>query len=309
MTMAGSAGAGLVAALALNLIYRRIQSEWPQNYFSLTDYWSHVKALVPSRYIVFRFGPIMLVGIFGVRQMDALDWPVWPFTAVTFVVHAGATSLRAAWRIIRFRRSDERRGPLLVLHLVTTTAVAACLATAMLVGDRLSALVPDLESIRDEIWAALLGSMLTFAFIRSTRAPQRTLAEIVATQRRRIGPELLSYARRAAAENGLDPNVVETVLLVESIQRPQWFRRLEWLKGILFRSGSYGIMQVQTQRPIGDRDSIDLALEIHHDAFRTPSHPDSGHYAPVSSQLRRYNRSPALLELADDVHGEVYLPW
>ncbi|WP_419944902.1 hypothetical protein [Candidatus Poriferisodalis sp.] len=309
MTMAGSAGAGLVAALALNLIYRRIQSEWPQNYFSLTDYWSHVKALVPSRYIVFRFGPIVLVGIFGVRQMDALDWPVWPFAAVTFLVHAGATSLRAVWRIMRFRRSDERRGPLLVLHLVTSAAVAACLAAAMLVGDRLSALVPDLESIRDEIWAALLGSMLTFAFIRSTRAPQRTLAEIVATQRRRIGPELLSYARRAAAENGLDADVVETVLLVESIQRPQWFRRLEGLKGILFRSGSYGIMQVQAQRPIGDRASIDLALEIHHEAFRTPSQPDSGHYAPVSSQLRRYNGSPAFLELADDVHGEVYLPW
>ena len=46
MAMVGSAATGLVAALALNLIYRRIQSEWPENYFSLTDYWSFVKALV-----------------------------------------------------------------------------------------------------------------------------------------------------------------------------------------------------------------------------------------------------------------------
>lgn len=309
MAMAGSVATGLVAALALNLVYRRIQSEWPQSYFSLTDYWSHVKALVPSRYIVFRFGPVVLVGLFGVRQMEALEWPAWPFSAVTFVAHAGATSLRAGWRIVRYRRSDERWGPLLVLHLVTTAAVAGCLVAATLLGDWISVLVPDLESIRNEIWAALLGSMLTFAFIRSTRAPQRTLADIIATQRQRIGPELLSYARRTAAENDLDAKIVETVLLVESIQRPQWFRRLEWLKGILFRSGSYGIMQVQTQRPIGDRASIDLALEIHHDAFRTPSQHDSGHDEPVSSQLCGYNRSQAFLELADDIHGEIYLPW
>lgn len=305
MTIVGSAAAGLMAALALNLIYRRIQSEWPESYFSLTDYSSHVKALLPSRYIVFRFGPVVLAGLFGVRQMDALDWPVLPFAAVTVVVHTGATSLRASWRIVRFRQSDERWGPLLVLHLATAVVVAGCLVATVLIGDRLSFLVPDLQSIRDEIWAALLGSMLTFAFIRSTRAPQRTLVEIVAAQRRSIGPELLRYARRTATENGLDADVVETVLLVESIQRPQWFRRLERLKGILFRPGSYGIMQVQTKRPMGDRASIDLALMVHEGAFQPLSQPDSNHYKRVSSQLREYNRSPVFLELADDIYKEI----
>ena len=56
----GSAAVGLVAGLVLNLIYRRIQSEWPESYFPLSDYWSYVKALAPSRYVLFRFGPVLL---------------------------------------------------------------------------------------------------------------------------------------------------------------------------------------------------------------------------------------------------------
>ena len=306
MTIAGSAAAGLVAALALNLIYRRIQSEWPENYFSLTDYWSYVKALVPSRYIVFRFGPVVLVGLFGVRQLDELGWPVWPFAAVTFGAHVGVTSLRAVWRIARYRRAGERSAPLIVLHLGTAAAIAVCLAGSALVSGELSFLVPDLESIRNEIWAALFGSMLAFAFIRSTRAPQRTLVEVIAATRRRIGPELLNYAWLSALERGLDTRVVETVLLVEAIQRPKWFRRLEWLKGLVFRTGSYGIMQVQSQRPISDRASIDLALETHRAAFETAPSSEPGRYTQVSDQLRSYNASPAFLELADDIYNETH---
>ena len=309
MEIVGSAAAGLAATLALNLIYGRIQSEWPASYFSLTDYWSYVKALVPSRYLLFRFGPVVLVSIFSARQLDALNWPAWPFAVVAIVAHTGATSLRAAWRIIRFWRADERSAPLLLLHLVTATAIAACLAAAAQVGGELAFLVPDLESIRNEIWAALLGSMLTFAFIRSTRAPQRTLADIVQTQRRRIGPELLDYARRCASEQGLDPDLVETVLLVESIQRPGWFRRMEWAKGLLLRRGSYGIMQVKTQRPVSDRESIDIALDVHRAVFQWAPQPESGGYVPVSTQLHGYNSSPAFLELADDVHNELDSPW
>ena len=309
MGMVGSAATGLVAALALNLINRRIQSEWPENYFSLTDYWSYVKALVPSRYIVFRFGPVVLVGLFGVRQLDELGWPVWPFAAVTFGAHVGVTSLRAVWRIARYRRAGERSAPLIVLHLGTAAAIAACLAGSALVSGELSFLVPDLESIRNEIWAALFGSMLAFAFIRSTRAPQRTLVDIIAATRSRIGPELLNYAWLSAHERGLDTRVVETVLIVEAIQRPRWFRRLEWLKGVVFRRGSYGIMQAQSQRPIGDRASIDLALDNHREAFEIQPESEPGRDVPVSSRLRSYNSSTAFLGLADDIHNEMYPTW
>ena len=309
MNYLGSDGFGLVAGLALNLIYRRIQSEWPQSYFSLSDHWSYVKALVPSRYVLFRFGPVVLIGFFFSRQLADLGWPAWPFVAVAVAAHVGSTSLRAAWRMVRYQEAGERSSPLVVLHLATAAIVAACLTVGALIKTRLSDWIPDFESIRDAVWAGLIGSLLAFAFMRSTRVLEGTLADIVQDQRRRIGPALLEYARDLALHNGLDAELVETVILTESIERPRWFRRLERIKGIVFRRGTYGIMQVRSSRPIGDRRSIECALEMHRAAFELPSGATSGKRpASVSGRLRSYNGSRQFLRLAEDVYHEIVAP-
>ena len=300
----GSAGIGLLVGLALSLLYRRIQSEWPQSYFSLSDYWSHVKAQVPSRYVLFRFGPVVLLGLFFSRQLADLGWPAWPFVAVAVVVHASLTSLRAVWRLVRYRGAGERSAPLIVLHLMTVMTVAACLIGAAMLREHLSSWVPDFESIRDAIWAGLIASMLAFAFMHWTRAPEQTLADVVRVQRQRVGPELIAYARGLARERNLDPDLVETTILTESIQRPRWFRRLERMKGIVFPKGTYGIMQVWSSRPIGDRRSIDRALEVHAVAFERP-YEGTARSTLVRMRMRSYNGSRAFLDLAEEVHGEV----
>ena len=304
MEYLGSAGFGLLVGLALNLLYRRIQSEWPQSYLSLSDYWSHVKAQVPSKYLLFRFGPVVLLGVFFSRQLADLSWPVWPFVATAVVMHASLTSLRAAWRLLRFRAAGERSAPLIVLHGMTVMTVAACLVSAAMLGEHLSSWVPDFESIRDAIWAGLIASMLAFAFVHWTRAPERTLTDIVRVQRQRVGTELIAYARGLALERDLDPDLVETAILTESIQRPGWFRRLERMKGIVFPNGTYGVMQVWSSRPIGDRRSIERALQIHAVAFERPS-GGTTRSRLVRTRLRSYNGSRAFLDLAEEVHREV----
>ncbi len=304
----GSAAFGLLGGMVLNLIYRRIQSEWPQSYFSLSDYWSHVKAQVPSRYVLFRFGPVVLLGVFFSRQLADLDWPAWPFVVTAAVVHASLTSLRATWRLVRYRGAGERTAPLIVLHLLTAVTVAACLVGAAVLGEHLSTWVPDFESIRDAVWAGLIASLLAFAFVHWTQAPERNLAEVVRVQRQRAGPELLWYARRSAMESGLDPNLVEAVILAESMQRPRWFRRLERLKGLIFPKGTYGIMQVWSSRPIGDRRSIERALQTHRAAFQMLSEESGGQPVQVSEQLRSYNSSWNFLDLATEIYWQLVEP-
>lgn len=300
----GSAGFGLLAGLALNLIYGRIQSKWPESYFSLGDHWSQVKAQVPSRYVLFRFGPVVLLGVFFSRQLADLGWPTWPFVVTAVAVHASLTSLRAVWRLVRYRVAGERSVPLIVLHLTTVVAIAACLIGTAMLREHLSSWVPDFETIRDAIWAGLIASLLAFAFIRWTRASESNIADVVMAQRQRVGPELIWYARQLARERNLDPDLVETTILTESIQRPRWFRRLERLKGIVFRRGTYGIMQVRSSRPIGDRSSIDRALEVHAVAFEL-SADGTTESTLVRERLRSYNGSRVFLDLAEEVHGEV----
>ena len=96
------------------------------------------------------------------------------------------------------------------------------------------------------------------------------------------------------------------MILVESIQRPRWFRCLERLKGLIFRKGTYGLMQVKSPSPIGDRASIDRALRIHRAAFtRVTGNPRAVDAASVVAQLRSYNGSLEFREVAQDVYREV----
>ena len=119
---------------------------------------------------------------------------------------------------------------------------------------------------------------------------------------------MIDYARESAAREGLDPDLVETVILIEAIQRPRWFRRLEFMKGIIFRKGTYGIMQVQSPRPIRDRTSIDKALQTHRAAFK-PREAEGRSYNSISEQLRSYNRSQQFLDLANRIYREAVRPW
>ena len=308
-TTLSSAALGLVAALVLHFVYRLIQSNWPTSYYALSDYWSYVKALLPSRYLLFRFGPVVLISLFGAHQMRTAGWPVWPFVATTAAIHAGTTSLRAAWRVVRYRQDGDRNAPLVMLHLVSAAAIAVtCVAAALLTATDLAVLVPDYDSIKNELWAAALASVLTFAFFRAIQAPQRTLAELIKSQRQRISPQLFEYARAMADHWGLDYHAVETVILTESIQRPKWYRLGERIKGLVFRKGTYGIMQVQSPRPLNDRQSIDLALREHRDAFMYPeayAAKVGQSHSLARERLSNFNSSPQFLDLATDIYYEI----
>ena len=51
-------------------------------------------------------------------------------------------------------------------------------------------------------------------------------------------------------------------MIIENIQRPCWFRRIETLIGKVARRGSYGIMQVQADRPLSNKQSIKQGVGI-----------------------------------------------
>lgn len=274
---------------------------------SLADPSAYIKAAIPGRYLLFRFAPIVLVGFLGGRIIEDQGWPAWPFVVTALTLHAGTTSLRAVLRESLYGQYGVRHVPLIILHLCTVVVVAACLVLPALFGGVASELAPDFEQMRDGIWAGLVGSAIAFVFIRLLSKPARSTSEMVETQQHRVGEELRGYARRRAHRAGLDPDLVEAVILVESLQRPRWFRHLERLKGIIIRPGSYGIMQVQADRPLSDRQSIDLALHEFRDVFQTAEDGAITAWERISSvRLSRYNSSPDFVELVREFYDYLH---
>lgn len=94
--------------------------------------------------------------------------------------------------------------------------------------------------------------------------------------RSKLDDGLITYARTEAEHMHADPYLVESFLLVESMQRPSWFRTLERFVGTVEnRLGigsrrTYGIMQVPSRDPIDDRTSIKRALETRFKNIQVP---------------------------------------
>lgn len=70
-----SAGVAVAGAALLTLIYRRVQSKWPQRSMSLADYSAYVKSNIPGYYVLFSLGPVVLVGVLGADSKAVLLHP------------------------------------------------------------------------------------------------------------------------------------------------------------------------------------------------------------------------------------------
>src|SRR5215207_5321217 len=88
-----------------------------------------------------------------------------------------------------------------------------------------------------------------------------------------------------AAQHGTDPLLVESIMMVENVQRPRWFRTAERLKGIFAKPGTYGIMQVASPRPLSDKDSIRIAIETRLAGQTVPIRDPNSRYPTFDSAV------------------------
>jgi hypothetical protein len=104
-------------------------------------------------------------------------------------------------------------------------------------------------------------------------------------------------------------------MIVENLQRPKWFRRLETLKGSVLKAGTYGIMQVRSDDPLTDEESVGKAvaerlkglhvreLAYDYEDGSSQSYPDSDHVKEIAMA---YNPSEAFAALVVDAFTTLY---
>jgi hypothetical protein len=168
--------------------------------------------------------------------------------------------------------------------------------------------LPSPEDIAAALWtgviAAIAGAYLVNA---SRRAPAPQPDELMARSRRTVPPELWMLAETSATENGTDPSLVQSILLTENLQRPPWFRRLEFLKAKLGFAGTYGVMQVGSTSHVSDADSVRLACEGHLKNLQ-PRFSEYGGADPESLNelIRLHNEDPAFIEMVRNFYYRLH---
>ncbi len=206
--------------------FRAVESRWPASYFALASGPDYAISRTLVRYLAFRLVPVFAVATFAAVSLSrSMEPVVLPILALGFV-HALLTSGRALLAL--FRSGRARRRPLLVaMHPLVLVLVTATAGLAALVAEIFEPYVPEIQSISSDLWTGVVAGVVGAYAVRVAQSQSLDTEKVLEDSRRTIGDELWRHAAATANRYGADTALVRGVMLVENIQRPGWFRRVE----------------------------------------------------------------------------------
>lgn len=300
-----------VGALFLFMFYKVVKSNWPSSYYTIGDATSFRISSSPIAYSLFRFAPVAAVAFFVASYVQQVRGH--PALAVTLMValHLAFTVGRAIRRLMRSDgRSDFSRPSLVVsyLFIALSVALAGALGAAAARVPLLQALLPSVNELSSSLWTALLAGVIGAFLVEVSKQQGPDRQQILRSSRSWIDDDLWRKAGEAAGRHGAEVRLVRAIMLVETLQRPPWLRRLERLKGVVQPAGSYGIMQVNGGRPLSDEESINLALEKRLRGVSVPRIRDNWSDEPLPDDealariARNYSANQVFIEMVQEAY-------
>jgi hypothetical protein len=293
---------GLLGVGLLHVFYGAVRLEWPSNYVTMTRSFGLVVNRSVQRYLLFILSPVYLVSLL-MSTMAHREKAAGAFTAL--IIGLGHSFMNHGLPMVRAIRNSRRHAwrPDTLLQLsLAALSIAAALLGGLGPGP-FGFVVPPLDEFFKAIWTAVFVAVLGVVVLDATRMRHQA-GDLYDIAVREAPWRLVDHAQQKAKEAGADPDLVVAILYAENLQRPHWFRRLEYVKGRLFPRGSYGIMQVTSSAPIPDEESIDLAIENYLKNAQIPVDEEYG--VPDSDRLkevlRHYNDHPGFVDLASGLY-------
>lgn len=293
---------------ALHIFYRALEVRWPQFYYSASDTFTRSVSASPWRYLAFRIVPVFAVSFFVSASMRRADFAfVWSPLAVA-AIHAATTNGNALLLAILHTRRSFGFWAVSTQHLVALlgSLVGGLSGLILAKQDWALRLVPSPNEIAGSLWTAIIAAALG-AYAMKFSGPQSADIEgLIKKSRKSIDDILWRQAEEVAVSTNTDPLLVVSIMLVENLQRPRWFRQLENILAYLGHHGTYGIMQVQRDYQISDIESVRIACTEHlrnaRPYFGDFPDPDS-----IREVAKRHNGDDAFIEMTWQIYYRLWL--
>ena len=252
----------LVGAKVLTSLYFHVKTSWPEAYTSLnSSVEEHVRENPIRSYLFFRAAPVFIVTLFFIVLIERVKGNSWLGLAVFLVFYIGTTTIKAIRETLREPRAST--WPLaMAYHFFSAVIIVFSALAATLLRYRLQGFVPGKQELLISLWSGLFAT----AFITTIRAAMTAKKlqgrELIDSLISDVGKENWDYIEELSRKYGDDfERLIKAIILSESEQRPRWFRQLEVLKGVLYKPGTYGVAQVKSSHPIGNRRSIEILVD------------------------------------------------
>jgi hypothetical protein len=289
-------GVGL-GALFLEMFYRAVQFQWPDSYFAAGDTTAYAISVSPIRYLTFRFLPVYATCLF-------VDVTLGRNSSSPLL----ATLLIAALHSIRPIRSfvegmfassvlRRHRAPVLVLRLATIGGIFLVSLLAYVSRVKLESLVPSVHDVTTTLWTAAIAGIGGAYVLQVSRGRTSDAAKLAHRSAETISRRLWELAGILAAEHNVDASLVRGIMIAENLQRPRWFRKLEWVKGQIFTQGTYGIMQIASDTPISDEESIRRAVSERLSGQQLIGSDGGVDYTLLTTIAKNWNPDPTFVDL------------
>lgn len=158
-------------------------------------------------------------------------------------------------------------------------------------------LLPNSQGVIDNFWTAFITAFVFFVYKKSHQRFEIkvTLDDSINKSSNDIPLYLFSLIEEESKKNNANETLVKAICIAENLQRPKWFRSLETIVSKFGSKGSYGIMQVQTDKPISDSESIKLAITKYFKDTKWKSKTE------IDETIHNYNSSENYVSLVNEI--------
>jgi hypothetical protein len=288
----------------LFIFFRAVQAHWPQSYFGATEGTAFSISSSPHRFLLFRFIPVFISCLFVAVSLERVRDSAWLGALVVGLGHGLLTAGVSLFAWVRLPERVRRgRAAIALLQGLTFFGVIAVAVAAAAARHLLAPLIPPIRELTAALWTALLAGVAGAFVINVSRKPTSEV-ELVRHSIRRIPRILWEVADEISTGAGADVHLVRAVMVVENLQRPGWFRRLERLKSRILPVGTYGIMQVSSTSLVSDEESIRMAAS-RMAGVRVTDEDGSIDGTSFDSFARSYNGDSTFRSLLQAAYAEV----
>lgn len=304
---------GAFASAILYGCYRVVEWRWPEKYLGMHETFGLSTQETWIRFLAYRALPTFLISASCFVTVDRLGGPIWLSAVVIWSLSIAATHGRIALAAFRSRSGEVNYAG---YHIQMILILSLVVASGLLCVPAWAPLVPTPEELVAAAWSGLLlaalGALLAISLKeRPQGAPYYGSQYFIERAVRDVGLEALDWLFLESIRTGADPVLLKSILVVEVVQRPRWFRRLEALGARLGLKITTGAMQMSSSSPLTDRQSITRAAEAYsgHWSLRYEDQggfsmwrADLGEMWPVST---RHNGDASFAEKVEQVANTI----
>ena len=130
-------------------------------------------------------------------------------------------------------------------------------------------LLPDFSNISNELWIIIIIFLYTLidkipsSDINAEKRKYEYITYVYSKIHRNYSEIINSVSR----DNIRLKQIIYAIIIHENFNRPKAFRIIEYLSGYFSKNRSYGIMQVRSNKPLSDLESIQKGTKIIFDNF------------------------------------------